>query len=49
MASVPYFSGPGGVTPLGGNTGPPGSFVPGFEPDLVRGESRFTSAILVKY
>ncbi|HMF09279.1 MAG TPA: outer membrane beta-barrel protein, partial [Thermoanaerobaculia bacterium] len=49
MASVPYFSGPGGVTPLGGNTGPPGSFVPGFTPDLVRGESRVTTAILVKY
>src|SRR6201981_406177 len=33
-ANVPYFSGPGGVTPPGGNTGPPGSFVPGFAPDL---------------
>jgi hypothetical protein len=49
MAEVPYFSGPGGVTPPGGNTGPPGSLVPGFEPDLVRGESRITTAILVKY
>ena len=49
MADVPYFSGPGGVTPVGGNQGPPGSFVPGFTPDLVRGESRFTTAILVKY
>ena len=49
MADVPYFSGPGGVTPPGGNTGPPGSFVPGFQPDLVRGESRITTAILVKY
>jgi hypothetical protein len=49
MADVPYFSGPGGVTPPGGNTGPPGSFVPGFTPDLVRGESRITTAILVKY
>jgi hypothetical protein len=49
MASLPYFSGPGGVTPSGGNTGPPGSFVPGFTPDLTRGESRITSAILVKY
>jgi hypothetical protein len=26
-ANVPYFSGPGGVTPPGGNTGPPGSLV----------------------
>jgi Putative beta-barrel porin-2, OmpL-like. bbp2 len=26
-ANVPYFSGPGGVTPPGGNTGTPGSFV----------------------
>jgi hypothetical protein len=49
MADVPYFSGPGGVTPPGGNTGPPGSFVPNFTPDLVRGESRVTTAILVKY
>jgi hypothetical protein len=49
MASVPYFTGPGGVTPAGGNTGPPGSVVPGFTPDLVRGESRVTGAILVKY
>jgi hypothetical protein len=49
MASVPYYSGPGGVTPPGGNTGPPGSVVDGFTPDLVRGESRITTAILVKY
>jgi putative OmpL-like beta-barrel porin-2 len=49
MASVPYFSGPGGVTPQNGNTGPAGSVVPGFTPDLVRGESRITTAILVKY
>jgi hypothetical protein len=49
MANVPYFSGAGGVTPQGGNTGPAGSVVPGFTPDLVRGESRITTAILVKY
>jgi len=49
MADVPYFTGPGGITPVGGNTGPPGSNVPGFTPDLVRGESRITTAILVKY
>ena len=32
VADVPYFSGPGGVTPLGGNTGAPGSFVSGWRP-----------------
>jgi hypothetical protein len=48
MANVPYFAGPGGVTPVGGNTGPPGSVVPNFTPDLVRGESRFTLGLLVK-
>jgi len=47
-ANVPYFAGPGGVTPLGGNTGPPGSLVPGFFPDLRKYENRFTMAILVK-
>jgi hypothetical protein len=26
-ANVPYFTGPGGVTPPGGNNGAPGSFV----------------------
>jgi hypothetical protein len=49
VANIPYFSGPGGITPPGGNTGPPGSFVPGFAPDLTKTESRITSAILVKY
>src|ERR1039458_3155011 len=33
-ANVPYFSGPGGITPPGGNTGAPGSVVTGFTPDL---------------
>ena len=33
-ANVPYFAGEGGVTPPGGNTGAPGSFVPGWAPDL---------------
>jgi len=54
-ASVPYFSGPGGVTPPGGNQGAPGS-VPldmmnnptGWKPDLVQAEPRFTLALLVK-
>jgi hypothetical protein len=49
FASVPYFAGPGGMTPPGGNTGAPGSIVPGFTPDLVKSESRITTAILVKY
>ncbi len=31
-ANVPYFSGPGGITPPGGNTGAPGSLVPGWTP-----------------
>jgi hypothetical protein len=33
-SSVPYFAGHGGVTPPGGNTGAPGSFVAGWFPDL---------------
>jgi len=58
-ASVPYFAGPGGVTPPGGNTCvpggsaplicPPGSLVPGFTPDLRRTETRLNLAILVKF
>lgn len=47
-ANVPYFTGPGGLTPPGGNTGAPGSFVPGFAPDLVKSENRFTLGLLVK-
>ena len=48
-ASVPYFAGEGGVTPPGGNTGPPGSAVPGFTPDLRKSENRMTVALLVKF
>jgi len=48
-ANVPYFSGPGGITPPGGNTGAPGSVVPGFTPDLVKDENRLDLAILVKF
>jgi hypothetical protein len=48
-AHVPYFSGPGGVTPPGGNTGSPGSLVPGWTPDLRNSENRVTGAILVKF
>ena len=47
-ANVPYFSGPDGITPPGGNQGPPGSLVPGFTPDLTKTESRITGALLVK-
>jgi hypothetical protein len=47
-ANVPYFSGEGGVTPPGGNTGAPGSLVPGWAPDLVPSEKRVTFALLVK-
>ncbi len=47
-ASVPYYSCSGGVTPPGGNTGTPGSFVPGFAPDLCKRENRFNIALLVK-
>jgi Putative beta-barrel porin-2, OmpL-like. bbp2 len=49
-ANVPYFSGTGGVTPPGGNVfGAPGSFVPGWTPDLVKQERRYTMALLVKF
>jgi len=48
-ASVPYFAGEGGVTPPGGNSGPPGSVVAGFTPDLVYSENRVSLALLVKF
>lgn len=48
-ASVPYFTGRGGITPAGGNTGNPAVLVPGFTPDLVRDENRLDLAILVKF
>ena len=48
-ANVPYFSGSGGITPSGGNTGSPGSLVPGFTPDLVKNENRMTGALLVMF
>ncbi len=49
-ANVPYFSGPGGVTPPGGNTvGAPGSLVSGWTPDLRKSENRITGAFLVKF
>src|SRR5579872_1515834 len=48
-ANVPYFSGSGGVTPPGGNTGDPAVKVPGWTPDLVKDENRFNIALLVKF
>ena len=53
-ANVPYFSGRGGITPPGGNTGPPGSMVAlpsgaTWFPDLRRDENRLNLAILVKF
>ncbi len=48
-ANVPYFSGKGGITPPQGNTGAPGSLVPGFTPDLVKDENRLDLSILVKF
>jgi len=47
-ASVPYWTGPDGITPPGGNQGAPGSMVDGWTPDLVKDENRFTLALLVK-
>jgi hypothetical protein len=47
-ASVPYFSGPGGVTPPGGNQGNPGSVVTGWTPDLVQAENRITLAMMLR-
>src|SRR6185312_1303975 len=47
-ASVPYFSGAGGITPPGGNVGSAGSIVDGWTPDLRKTENRVTFALLVK-
>jgi hypothetical protein len=48
-ANVPYWSGPGGVTPPGGNDGNPAAIISGWSPDLRRTEDRATMAILVKF
>jgi hypothetical protein len=48
-ASVPYFSGSGGITPPGGNNGNPSALIAGWVPDLRKTESRVTLAILVKF
>ena len=47
-ASVPYFAGPGGVTPPGGNQGPAGSAVPNWAPDLRNDENRVAASILIR-
>lgn len=49
QASVPYFTGRGGITPSGGNQGMPGSLVAGFTPDLRRVENRLNMALMVKF
>ncbi len=47
-ASVPYFTGSGGVTPPGGNTGTPATAVAGWAPDLSKFESRITTAMMIR-
>ena len=47
-ANVPYFAGPGGVTPPGGNSGVAGSTVAGWAPDLRKSETRLNLAMLIK-
>ena len=56
-ANVPYFTGPGGITPTNCPTAPlvenicgtPGALVPGFTPDLKKIENRIGLSILVKF
>ena len=48
-ASVPYFTGRGGITPPGGNTGTPSVPVPGWAPDLRKDEGSLRMAIMVKF
>jgi hypothetical protein len=47
-SNVPYFAGPGGMTPPGGNTGNPGAVVDGWSPDLRKQERRFIFSLMVK-
>ena len=47
-ASVPYFTGSGGLTPSGGNQGARGSTVSGFTPDLAKVENRVTAAMMIR-
>ncbi len=48
-ASVPYFTGPNGVTPPGGDNGDPSAKVKNWAPDLVKTEDRITAAMLVRF
>ena len=56
-ANVPYFTGPGGITPTSCPTAPivenicgsPGAVVPRFTPDLKKIENRINLSILVKF
>jgi hypothetical protein len=48
-ANVPYFTGPGGITPASGNTGNPAATVPGFNPDLRKTQTSLNMAIMVKF
>jgi hypothetical protein len=56
-ANVPYFSGPGGITPTSCPTAPivenicgsPGALVSGFTPDLKKIENRIDLSLLVKF
>jgi hypothetical protein len=47
--NVPYWTGAGGLTPPGGNSGEPGSLVTGWAPDLRKREDRVNMAVLVKF
>ena len=47
-ANVPYFAGPGGSTPPGGNSGAAGSTVAGWAPDLRKSETRVNLSLLIK-
>jgi len=50
VANVPYFSGPGGVTPPGGNTGAPRIVrFPGGRRIFATAKNRITGAFLVKF
>ena len=48
-ADVPYFTGAGGITPPGGNTGTPATPVAGWAPDLRKDEPSMRYAIMVKF
>jgi hypothetical protein len=52
QANVPYFTGPGGVTPPGATGGvaggTPGATVTGWQPDLSKVENRITVAMMIR-